>query len=204
MELRLVTFFKRCPHVQQTMPSFQYDRHALHCFWGPSQATQTVPRCPRLESSVFTLDWTYYLLKSMSVWSGSQFSESILERLCSAHATQQNVLTLEFWSPGSPRSALFAHDLNRHGLQRVAPVYHEEFGLQRWILSFHDKSVFGNHMAHFLCLFQQRVAPIFHVPIQRWRFYCRQIFVHRINRQRECCLYFAQNFDLQVLIPHWF
>ena len=62
---------------------------------------------------------------------GSQFSESILERLCSAHASQQNVVSLEFASPCSPRSALFPHDLNRHGLQLVAPIYHEEFHLQR-------------------------------------------------------------------------
>ena len=46
---------------------------------------------------------------------GSQFSESIVERLYSAHASQRNVVILEFGSPCSPRSALFAHDLNRHG-----------------------------------------------------------------------------------------
>ena len=62
---------------------------------------------------------------------GSQYSESILERLCSAHASQQNVVSLEFGSPCSPRSALFAHDLNRHGLQRVAAIYHEVFRFQR-------------------------------------------------------------------------
>ena len=47
------------------------------------------------------------------------------------HASQQNVVTLEFGSPCSPRSALFAHDLNRNGLQRVAPISHEVFLLQR-------------------------------------------------------------------------
>ena len=46
------------------------------------------------------------------------------------HASQQNVVTLQFGSPCSPRSALFAHDLNRHGLQRVAPFDHEVFRLQ--------------------------------------------------------------------------
>ena len=46
---------------------------------------------------------------------GSQFSESPLERWYSAHATQQNVVTPEFVVPCSPRSALFAHDSNRHG-----------------------------------------------------------------------------------------
>ena len=46
---------------------------------------------------------------------GSRSSESIVERLYSAHASQQNVVTMEFGSPCSPRSALFAHDLNRHG-----------------------------------------------------------------------------------------
>ena len=46
---------------------------------------------------------------------GSQFSEPILGRLYSAHDSQQNVVTLEFGSLCSPRSALSAHDLNRHG-----------------------------------------------------------------------------------------
>ena len=32
MKPRLATVsYKRCPHVQWTMPSLQYDRHALHC-----------------------------------------------------------------------------------------------------------------------------------------------------------------------------
>ena len=46
---------------------------------------------------------------------GSQFSESILERESSQHASRRNVVVLEFGSPCSPRSALFAHDSNRHG-----------------------------------------------------------------------------------------
>ena len=57
-----------------------------------------------------------------------QFSNACALRM---HASQQNVVTLEFGSPCSPRSALFAHDLNRHGLQRIAPIYHEVFRLQR-------------------------------------------------------------------------
>ena len=32
----------------------------------------------------------------------------------------------------------------------------------------HDKNVFDNSLAHFLCLFQQRVSLFFHVPFQRW------------------------------------
>ena len=105
----------------------------------------------------FRLGFVVDLVEEHVGLGGSQFSESILERLCSAHASQRNVVTLEFGSPCSTRSALFAHDLNRHGLQRVAPIHHEVFRLQRWILCFHDKNVFGNHLAHFLCLFQQRV-----------------------------------------------
>ena len=101
-------------------------------FWGPSQAIKTVLRCPRPESSVLTLDCTgcrlgfvIDLVEEHVGPGGSQFSESILERLCSAHASQQIVVVLEFGSLCSPRSALFVHDLNRHGLQRVAPIYHE-------------------------------------------------------------------------------
>ena len=62
---------------------------------------------------------------------GSQFFESLLERWHSAHASQQNVVTLEFESPCSPRSALSAHDLNCHDQPRVSPFFHEVFCLQR-------------------------------------------------------------------------
>ena len=46
--------FKRCPHVQKTMPTLQYDRHALHCVLGQSRTIQTALRCPLPESSVLT------------------------------------------------------------------------------------------------------------------------------------------------------
>ena len=62
---------------------------------------------------------------------GSQFSESILEHGSSQLASQQNVVILEFGSLCSLRLALFAHDLIRHGLQRVAPFDHEVIRLQR-------------------------------------------------------------------------
>ena len=42
---------------------------------------------------------------------------------------------------------------------------------------FHDKNVFENYLAHFLCLFQQRVSSFFHVPVQRWDPYCLQMNV---------------------------
>ena len=146
--------------------------------WSPSRAIQTILRCPRPESSVLIPDWTDcrlgFVVDNVDL-GGSQFPESILERLYSAHASQQNVVTLEFGSPCSPRSALFAHDLNRHDWQRVAPISHEVFRLQRWVSCFHDKNVFRNHLAHFLCLFRQRVAPICHVPFQRRDSYCHQM-----------------------------
>ena len=72
----------------------------------------------------------------------SEFSESILERWYSAHASQQNVETLAFGSPCSPRSPLFAHDSNCHDQQRVSPFFHEVFYLQRWMFRFHEKNVF--------------------------------------------------------------
>ena len=77
------------------------------------------------------LDFVVDLVEEPIDLGGSQFSESILDRWYSAHASQQNVVILDFGSPCSPRSALFPHDLIRHGLQRVAPFYHEVFRLQR-------------------------------------------------------------------------
>ena len=120
------------------------------------------------------IDSVVYLVEEHVDLGGSQFSESIVERWYSAHASQQNVVTLEFGSPCSPRSALFAHDSNRHGQPRVSPFFHEVFHLPRWMYRFHDKNVFDNHLAHFLCLFQQRVSPFFHVPFQREDPYCLQ------------------------------
>ena len=60
----------------------------------------------------------------------------------------------EFGSPCSPRSTLFAHDLNRHGLQRVAPFDHVPF--QLWDSCCHQMNVFGFYS------FPQRVAPFYH------------------------------------------
>ena len=153
---------KRCLHSNMT---------GMLCasFGDPSQAIQKVLFWLWTEQVVF-LVFVVDLVEEHVDLGGSQFSEPILERWCSAHASQENVVTLEFGSPCSPRSALFAHDLNRHGLQRVAPIYHEVF------LCFHDK-VFRNHLAHFLCLCQQRVDPIYHVPVQRWDSSCRQMKV---------------------------
>ena len=73
----------------------------------------------------YRLDFVVDIVEERVDLGGSQFSESFLERWYSAHASQQNVVALESGSPCSPRSPLFAHDLNRHGLQRVAPFDHE-------------------------------------------------------------------------------
>ena len=63
----------------------------------------------------YMLDFVVDLVEERVDLGGSQFSESILERLYSTHASQQNVVILEFGSPCSPRSALFARDLSHHG-----------------------------------------------------------------------------------------
>ena len=153
-------------------------------FWDPSRAIQTIRCCSLPESFSLILDlmgpmldFVVDLVEKRVDLGGSQLSETILERWYSAHASQHNVVILEFGSPSSPRSTLFAHDLNRHGWQRVAPISHEVFCLQRWMFRFHEKNVFENYLAHFLCLFQQRVSSFFHVPFQRWDPYCLQMNV---------------------------
>ena len=62
----------------------------------------------------YMLDFVVDLVEERIDLGGSQFSESILERWYSAHASQQNVVTLEFGSPYPPRSPLFSHDSNCH------------------------------------------------------------------------------------------
>ena len=58
----------------------------------------------------YMLDFVVDLVEERVDLGGSQFSESILERWYSAHASQQNVVALEFGSPCLPRSQLFSHD----------------------------------------------------------------------------------------------
>ena len=79
----------------------------------------------------YMLDFVVILVEERVDLGGSQFSESTLERWYFAHASQQNVVILEFGSPCSPRSALFAHNLNRHDQQRIFPLSYEVFHLQR-------------------------------------------------------------------------
>ena len=86
----------------------------------------------------------------------------------SQHASQQNVAIQVFGSQCSPRSALFAHDLNRHGFQRGAPIYHEVFRLQRWSLCFHERNVFGRLLARDLHHGKQRSPLSIMVWIWVW------------------------------------
>ena len=52
----------------------------------------------------YMLDFVVDLVEERVDLSGSQFSESSLERWYFAHASQQNVAILEFGSPCSPRT----------------------------------------------------------------------------------------------------
>ena len=132
-------------------------------FWGPSQTIHSS------ESSVLIPDWTDcrfgFVVDLVEEHVGLvvlNFSVPILERLFSAHASQQNVVTLEFGSPCSPRSALFAHDLNRHSLQRVAPIYpKKQFLREKNLHRSPGNGTFFFHLARFSCQLQQRVAPIY-------------------------------------------
>ena len=79
----------------------------------------------------YRLDFVVDLVEERVDLGGSQFPESILERWYFEHASQQNVVALEFGCPWSPLSPLFAHDSNCHDQQRVTPFFHEVFCLQR-------------------------------------------------------------------------
>ena len=77
---------------------------------------------------------------------------------------------------------------------RVSPFFHEVFYLQRWMFRFHDKNAFENYLAHFLCLFQQRVSSFFHVPFQRWDPYCLQMNVLGLQ---QVALFYLKNWVLR-------
>ena len=76
------------------------------------------------------IDFVVDLVEEHVDLDGFQFSESILERWYSAHASQRNVVVLEFGSPCPPRSPLLTHD-SCHDQQRIFPFSHEMFHLQR-------------------------------------------------------------------------
>ena len=144
MKPRLVTVsFKRCPHVQQTMPSLQYDRHALHCVLGSVSNNSNSSTMPT--SLIFSL--TSYgtgcglclvvdRVEEKVGDGGSRSSWPIQEEHKSSElVSQQNVAIHTFWSQCSPRAVLLAGDLARdlrHGKQRVYPFYHDLFRLQCW------------------------------------------------------------------------
>ena len=62
----------------------------------------------------YMLDFVADLVEERVDLDDSQFSESILERWYSAHASQQNVVNLEFGSPCPSRSPTFSHDPSCH------------------------------------------------------------------------------------------
>ena len=114
------------------------------------------------------IDFVVDLVEERVDLGGSQFSESILERWYSAHASQQNVVVLEFWSPCSPRSALFAHDLNCHDQQRVSPFFPnvECFAFMTRTCSrtiWHIFCVCSNNESprSFMCLFNVEILTVF-------------------------------------------
>ena len=117
------------------MPMFQYDKHVVHCVLDSVSNNSQISMLPTSRIIFLILDWKDWMIdfvvdlveKHVDL-GGSQFFESILERWYSAHASQWNVVVLEFGGPCSLRSALFVHDLNCHDQQRVSPFLHEVFG----------------------------------------------------------------------------
>ena len=93
------------------------------------------------------MDFVLDLVEERVDLDGSQFSESILERWCSARASQRNVVALEFGSPCPPRSPLLTHD-SRHDQQRIFPFFYEVFHPQRETFRFHEQNVFENCLTH--------------------------------------------------------
>ena len=67
-------------HVQETLPSLQCDRHAVHCVLGPFRAIHTIRCCPHLEfflhsglNGFFLIDFVIHLVKERVDLGGSQF-----------------------------------------------------------------------------------------------------------------------------------
>ena len=58
--LASVSFCKKCPHVQWTMPTFQYDRHALHCVLGSVSSNSN--------NSVLPTSWIIFFDSGLNGW----------------------------------------------------------------------------------------------------------------------------------------
>ena len=112
--------------------------------WVLSRAIH-ITRCSQHpESFVLILDWkdlmidfVVDLVDERVDLGGSQSPESILERWYSAHASQQNVVALEYGSPCLPRSPSSVHDF-RHEQQWILPFFHELLHHQCWAYRLHD------------------------------------------------------------------
>ena len=141
------------------MPSLQYDKHSLHCVLGSVSNNSNNSTLPTswINFLDVVLNGLYALFCCRSRWRECRWgwfsiflTNSRTRELSACFKTECGCPRIRR-SRCAPRSALFAHDLNRHGWQRVAPISHEVFRLQRWVSCFHDKNVFRNHLAHFLC-----------------------------------------------------
>ena len=165
------------------MPSLQYDRPAS---WSPSRAIQTNLRCSRPESSVLTLDWTgcrlcfvVDLVEEHVGLGGSQFSEPILERLCSVHASQT-----ECGNPGIRKSMFTSFSIVCSWLEsswfttgcpvRSLRVSSPTLNL---MLSWQERVWQPSGTFSVFVCFNNRVAPFDHVPFQRWDSCCHQMNV---------------------------
>ena len=122
---------------------------------------------------VICLILSQILLKSVSI---SVVLNFLNERWYFAHAAQQNVVALEFWSPCPPRSALFAHDSNCHDQW----IFHEMLSPTLDVSRSWKERVWELR-GHFLCLFQKRVSSFSHVPFHRLHPYCLRMNVLGLN-----------------------
>ena len=68
--LASVSFCKKCPHVQLTMPMFQYDRHAVHCVLGSVSSNSHNSMLPTSWIIFFDsgLNWLYAWFCRRSCW----------------------------------------------------------------------------------------------------------------------------------------
>ena len=117
----------------------------------------------------------------MSIWVVLNFLNQFSN---SAHASQRNVVVLEFGSPCPPRSPSWTHD-SHHDQQRIFPFSYEVFHLQRWTFRFHEQNVFENCLTHYSRQTWQQVAPFAHVSVQRWNPFCLQMNVFGLHLSHE-------------------
>ena len=163
------------------MPTFQYERHAVHCVLGSVSSNSNNSMLPTSES--FLWFWTERISDwfcRRSCWRACRSGWFSIFWINSRTLVLSACFTTECGGPGIRKSMSASFSivcswlklsLSTTGLtvfSRSVCISNVE------CFAFMTRTCWTTIWHIFLCLFQQRVSSFFHVPFQRWYPYCHQ------------------------------